>query len=213
MPELSGFRMARTSFWAPSHHLVFDLNRSDLLCLIIGDGDALAALKRQAEDLAIADYVLFTGWIDDPDRYSRYIGTADICVDSSPSNAYNDCCTTIKMMEYMAAGKPIVAFDLPEHRFTAQSCAIYARPNDELEFARAIAELIDAPQRRQAMGVIGRDRIEQQLAWSYSVSRLLEVYGNLSRSLRADGPSAESAGQSSGSRQTVRKRLRRHSRA
>ena len=175
-----------------------------MLCLIIGDGDALAALKRQAEELAVADYVLFTGWIDDPDRYTRYIATAEICVDSSPSNAYNDCCTTIKMMEYMVAGKPIVAFDLPEHRFTAQSSAIYALPNDELEFARAIAELMDAPQRRQAMGAIGRHRIEQQLAWSYSVSRLLEAYGNLlSRSLRADAPIAEPTSQGTESRQTA----------
>jgi glycosyltransferase involved in cell wall biosynthesis len=160
-------------------HLVFDLTKSDLLCLVIGKGDAQPALERQAEELSIADHILFTGWIDDPDRYHRYIASADICVDSSPSNAYNDRCTTIKMMEYMAAGKPIVAFDLPEHRFTAQASAIYARPNDEMEFARAIAGLIDDPTRRQALGAIGRRRIEEQLAWDYSASRLLEAYSIL----------------------------------
>ena len=59
-----------------------------------------------------------------------------------------------KMMEYMALGKPIVAFDLPEHRFSAQQAALYVRPNDELEFARALAELMDDPERRQAMGCV-----------------------------------------------------------
>ena len=61
----------------------------------------------------------------------------------------NDRSTVIKMMEYLALGKPVVAFDLPEHRFTAQGAAVYARPNDELDYARQIALLIDNPERRR----------------------------------------------------------------
>lgn len=172
--------------------LVFDLNKKDLLCLIVGDGDALPALRKQAQELAVDDYILFTGWIADLQRYARYISTADICVDSSPSNPYNACSTAIKMMEYMAAGKPIVAFDLPEHRFTAGSSAIYARPNDELDFARAIAKLMDDAPRRQAMGAAGRHRIEQELAWAYSIPPLLEAYSHLmSQPSRAAGSNTQ----------------------
>src|SRR5438876_12424828 len=32
----------------------------------------------------------------------------------------SDRSTMVKIMEYMSLGKPIVAFDLPEHRFTAR---------------------------------------------------------------------------------------------
>ena len=39
-------------------------------------------------------------------------------------------------MEYMAYGKPIVAFDLKETRFSAGDAAIYVRPNEEAEFAK-----------------------------------------------------------------------------
>jgi lipid II:glycine glycyltransferase (peptidoglycan interpeptide bridge formation enzyme) len=85
----------------------------------------------------------------------------------------------IKMTEYMALGKPIVAFDLPEHRVTAQAAALYVPPNDELEFARALAQLMDDPARRQAMGSFGRRRIEMELAWRYSVPKLLEAYRTL----------------------------------
>lgn len=160
-------------------HLVYDLRQTDLLCVIIGDGDALPSVKRLAQDLNIADYLYFTGWVEDPVTYASYIATADICVDPSPSNPYNDRCTMIKMMEYMAASKPIVVFDLPEHRFTAQSSAIYARANDESEFAKAIAELmVDAP-RRQSMGAAGRHRVEHQLAWEYSAPKLLDAYSSL----------------------------------
>jgi glycosyltransferase involved in cell wall biosynthesis len=161
------------------HHLTVTLDKKNVLCLIMGDGDALPELKRQAEELAISKYVLFAGWIEDPHRYARYISTADICVDPSPSTPYNDRCTNIKIMEYMASAKPIVAFDLPEHRLSAENSAIYASPNDELSFARAIADLMDDEPRRQLMGSLGRRRVEQTLAWSYSAAKMLSAYGDL----------------------------------
>jgi len=43
----------------------------------------------------------------------------------------------------------VVAFDLPEHRFTAQSAVVYVRPNDELAFAETLAALMDDPVRRR----------------------------------------------------------------
>ena len=61
----------------------------------------------------------------------------------------------IKMTEYMVFAKPIVAFDLPEHRVTAQGAAIYRNPNDEADFARNIAILMDDPDRRHTMGRLG----------------------------------------------------------
>jgi glycosyltransferase involved in cell wall biosynthesis len=82
----------------------------------------------------------------------------------------------IKMMEYMAVGKPIVAFDLPEHRFTAQGAALYARPNDELDFARQIVALMDDAQQRQTMEQVGQARVKAELAWSHQEKHLLKVY-------------------------------------
>ena len=156
--------------------LVYDLGKRDVLCAIIGDGHALPELKRLAREYSLEDYIWFTGWVDDPSAYIRYLSTADICVDPTPSCTSNDASTMIKLMEYMALGKPSVAFDLPEHRYSAQSAALYAKPNSELDLARAMAELIDDPQRRQAMGSFGRNRIETELAWSHSLPKLLEVY-------------------------------------
>jgi glycosyltransferase involved in cell wall biosynthesis len=97
-------------------------------------------------------------------------------VDPDPANAYNNRCTMIKMMEYMAFEKPIVAFDLPEHRVTAEQAAIYVTPNDELAFARALDQLMNDAPRRRVMGACGRQRIETTLAWHFSISKLLEVY-------------------------------------
>jgi glycosyltransferase involved in cell wall biosynthesis len=122
-----------------------------------------------------------TGPVSDADLL-RYLSATDICVAPEPSNAFNDRSTMIKIMEYMALGKPIVAFDLPEHRVTAQSAALYVPPNDELQFARGLAELIDDPARRQRMGGFGRQRIETTLAWRYSALNLLKAYGLVTQS-------------------------------
>ena len=161
------------------HHLVYDLGRRDVFCVLIGGlGSAQPSLRRLATQLGLDDYVWFTGWVSDADLL-RYIASADICVDPDPSNPFNDRSTMTKMLEYMAQGKPIVAFDLPEHRFTAQAAAMYARPSDELEFARAVAQLMDDPARRQAMGVFARRRVETELAWHYSARNLVEAYRRL----------------------------------
>jgi glycosyltransferase involved in cell wall biosynthesis len=79
-------------------------------------------------------------------------------------------------MDYMTFGKPIVAFDLPENRFTAGSAAHYVRPNDDLELARGILDLMADPERRARMGAAGRQRVESELAWANSVPPLLAAY-------------------------------------
>src|SRR6202008_967333 len=131
-------------------------------CVLIGPEDAAVGLEALTIELGLQDYVWRTGYIPHADLL-RYLSTADICVDPDPSNPFNDRCTMTKMMVYMALGKPIVAFDLPEHRFTAQEAALYVTPNDELEFARALVELMDDAERRKAMGSFGRQRAESTL--------------------------------------------------
>lgn len=159
-------------------HLVNTLGNRDVLCIIVGKGDMLASLRDLARDLGIEDHVWFTGWISDDDLV-RYLCTADVCVDPDPSNPFNDRSTMVKMMEYMALGRPIVAFDLPEHRVTAQEAAVYARPNDELDLARQIAALMTDPPRREAMGRLGRQRVQEELAWPHQTRHLLAAYAAL----------------------------------
>ena len=73
--------------------------------------------------------------------------------------------TMNKIMEYMALSKPIVQFDVREGRVSAQRASLYARPNDPIDFAEKILELLDNPERRMRMGKYGRERVEKTLAW------------------------------------------------
>jgi glycosyltransferase involved in cell wall biosynthesis len=158
--------------------LRYEMGRTDFFCVVVGGGDSLEDLKTAAAEARLEDYIRFTGWIPEDDL-RRYLSTADVCLDPNPSSPLNDVSTWIKVMEYMAVGKPTVSFDLKETRFTARDAAIYVRPNDVGEFAKAIATLMDDPARRQQMGAYGRARVEQDLNWDISAKNLLAAYDRL----------------------------------
>jgi glycosyltransferase involved in cell wall biosynthesis len=156
-------------------HLLYDLKRSDFHCVIMGTGDSLQDLRDLAENLQLNGCVELTGFISDEDLQAN-LAAADICVDPDPSSPLNDVSTWIKVMEYMAYGKPIVAFDLKETRFSAGEAAIYVEPNKEAKFAETIVKLMGQPELREKMGSYGRRRVEQELQWSKVGKNLLTAY-------------------------------------
>jgi len=159
-------------------HLVNGLGRTDFYCVIIGSGDSLYELRQLARELRIEDYVEFTGFIPD-EQMVRYLSTADICMDPNPSSPLNDVSTWIKVMEYMALGKPVISFDLQETRKSAGAAALYVHPNDEVQFAQAIAELMDDPAKRAQMGEYGKARVHSELSWHVTSQNLVRAYQHL----------------------------------
>ena len=159
-------------------HLLHGLKRSDFYCVIMGSGDSLQDLRDLAGNLQLNGCVELTGFISDEDLQAN-LAAADICVDPDPSSPLNDVSTWIKVMEYMASAKPIVSFDLKETRFSARDAAIYVEPNDEAEFAEAIAQLMDRPELQNKMGTYGRRRVEEELQWAKVGKNLLSAYETL----------------------------------
>jgi glycosyltransferase involved in cell wall biosynthesis len=170
-------------------HLRRDLGRSDFHAVFIGSGDAFESCRRLMNELQLEDCVEFTGRLPDVD-VRRYLSTADVCLSPDPKNALNDISTMNKLLEYMAMARPVVSFDLAEARVSAADAAVYASANDEHEFARLIAELLDDPARRQRMGEIGRERIERMLAWDVTKGNLIELYDRLTGTRRGSRESA-----------------------
>ena len=160
------------------HELIHNRHRQDIFCVLIGDGDQFLRLQALAHSLKIDQHTHFTGWLQRQDIVS-YLATADIGLSPDPSNELNDHSTMLKTMEYMAMGKPIVAFDLPETRYSAQEAALYAPPNSIDEFADKIETLLDNPEQRRAMGAYGRKRVEEELCWACTQKSLWQVYETL----------------------------------
>jgi glycosyltransferase involved in cell wall biosynthesis len=152
--------------------------RVDFLAVIVGSGPALGGLERLADQLGIGRLVRFAGYLVGDDLL-RHIAGFDICVTPDPSNPYNDSCTTVKSMEYMAMGKPVVAFDLPENRVTLGDAALYANGNDSRELAGLIARLIDDPGERALLGRRGRQRVVDHWSWERQQANLIDLYDAL----------------------------------
>src|SRR5262245_1222490 len=158
--------------------LLHDLKRSDFHCVIMGNGDSLRDLRDLAEKLQLNGSFELSVFVAAEDLHAN-LAAADICVDSDPSSPLNDVSTWIKVMEYMASAKPIVSFDLKETRFSARDAAIYVKPNNETQFAEAIAHLMDQPELQKEMGVYGRRRVEDELQWARVGKNLLTAYETL----------------------------------
>jgi len=159
-------------------HLLHGLKRSDFYCVIMGTGDSLQDLRDLAGNLQLNGCVELTGFVSDEELQAN-LAAADICVDPDPSSPLNDVSTWIKVMEYMASAKPIISFDLKETRFSARDAAIYVEPNNETEFAKAIAQLMDQPNLQKEMGHYGRRRVEEDLQWAKVGKNLLTAYQTL----------------------------------
>jgi glycosyltransferase involved in cell wall biosynthesis len=149
--------------------------RQDWNAVFMGDGDVLPAMVRLAGKLGISDHVEFTGMVGD-DRIVQVLSTADVCIAPDPPNAFNDRSTMNKIVEYMAIGRPVACYDLPEARVSAEAAAVYATAGDTTALAGAIASLLDDAPARERLGAAGRARVEGELSWTRSAEALRAAY-------------------------------------
>jgi len=173
-------------------HLRYDLKREDFYCVIMGNGDSLQDLRKLAAELKLNDHVELPGFVSDKDLQEN-LAAADICMDPDPSSPLNDVSTWIKIMEYMACGKPIVSFDLKETRYSAREAAWFVPPNDEMAFAKATEQLMEDSALCERMGRFGRERVEKELQWSVVSQNLVAAYRSLE--LRNTGVKNATSGQ------------------
>ncbi|MGY1522352.1 glycosyltransferase family 4 protein [Streptomyces sp. MN3] len=173
-----------------------EVGRTDWHAVFVGAGDTFDAMVELSRELGLDGQVEFTGRVPDADLV-RWLSTADVCLSPDPCNPLNDVSTMNKVLEYMVMGRPIVSFDLKEARVSAGEAAVYAKGDDEGEFAALIARLLDDPEQRSRMGKSGQERINGPLAWRNSQAALLAAYeaavegGAAARSGRERGTSLE----------------------
>jgi len=159
-------------------YLVKQRGRGDAQFVLIGPGSQVPQLKTLARQLHVENSVEFTGLLAH-ERVNSYLATADICVAPDPLNALNDRSTMIKHLEYMAFGKPVVLYDLKEGRSTLGNGALYARPNDPIDFADKIEALLESESLRKTLGEHGRKRVEEQLNWRVQSAKFVDAFARL----------------------------------
>jgi glycosyltransferase involved in cell wall biosynthesis len=158
--------------------IILDFHRTDIQFTLMGGGENLNHLRQMAGEMGLDGAVEFTGRVSN-ETVCETLSTADVCVAPDPVSPLNDKSTMNKILEYMAMSKPIVSYELTETVRSAADAAVYARENDEKDFARKITELLDDPSRREAMGKKGHERLLSTLSWEHSTRQLLAAYQSL----------------------------------
>lgn len=155
--------------------LVHKRGRQDIQFCLVGGGPSLDKLKAMARDLAVDEYVTFTGRVPDK-ALLTVLSSADVCVNPDRVNAMNDKSTMNKIIEYMAVSRPIVQFDVVEGRFSAGAASLYAEANNPADFASKIEEVLADPVRGREMGALGRQRVLSDLSWDHQIPTLISAY-------------------------------------
>jgi glycosyltransferase involved in cell wall biosynthesis len=167
------------------------LGRHDIHFTCIGAGPELPNLRRMNQEKKLEDTVTFTGYVPDAEVAEDSLDCRRVNPDKPCE--MNSFSTMIKIMEYMALGKPIVQFEGKEGRFSAQEASLYSDGLDHVaDFADKVLWLLDHPEERSRMGEFGRRRIEKDLAWEHSVNNLLAAYEKaFSKSARQSLPARD----------------------
>lgn len=156
-------------------HIVKREQRKDTHFVLVGGGTVIAGLQEIITRKNLEPYVTLTGQVSH-DQVATYLSSADLGVAPDPKNALNDHSTMIKIFEYMAFGLPVVLFDLKEGRRLAGPAALYAVPNDPIDFANQIIKLLNCKELREQLGENGRKRIEEKLNWEIEKVSLIRAY-------------------------------------
>lgn len=125
----------------------------------------------------LENYVEFVGEL--PRRtVATYLATSDIYVHPSKVEAS----IPLAIMEAMASGLPVVAYDLPYYREFLENFknVIIVEPNNVNGLSEILATLISQPSLRKQLGVQARTFVEKYLDWEKIVERYyIPVYRRL----------------------------------
>jgi glycosyltransferase involved in cell wall biosynthesis len=153
--------------------LVNQRRRTDIAFAIVGNGDTRAELLEEVERRRLSDSVFLPGEVGD-ESLRQWLSTADLCVSLDGSSPMNDRSLMVKVLEYMAMGRPILQFPLSEMRRVCGTATAYAREGDAGDLADEIQGLIDDPKARARLGEAAQRRLlEQGLTWPRQVPILL----------------------------------------
>ncbi|MEL7485773.1 MAG: glycosyltransferase [Pseudomonadota bacterium] len=151
--------------------LASDQGRSAWL-LLVGDGPAREALERAARTAGVADRFVVTGVVQRAEM-PAHAAAFDIALQPA-ATAY---ASPLKLFEYMALGKAIIAPDAPNIREAlAADEAILTPIDDDAAFAAALSRLVADADLRARLGAAARAALLRgRFTWAHNAERVERI--------------------------------------
>ncbi|HET7601217.1 MAG TPA: glycosyltransferase family 4 protein [Gemmatimonadales bacterium] len=142
-----------------------------VMVLVGGEGEAAAAIERDVAERGLTGAVRLVGR-KPREEIPGYLAMADVLVSPRRYGAN----LPLKVFDYLAAGRPIVATDVPAHRAVLdESLARLTAPSADA-LAEAIVELLQHPSRAAAIAESGRAYAARHFGWQRFVQAVSSIY-------------------------------------
>jgi glycosyltransferase involved in cell wall biosynthesis len=144
----------------------------DVRLLIAGGGPLRAELERRARALALAERLVFTGYVPEADKVDHF-NLADVFVFPSAMEGFG-----LAVGEAMSCGLPVVASDrgsIPELLVDGEG-GFLRDPAAPERFAEALRVVLGDADRRAVQGHANRARIDARFRWDRCVAATAAVY-------------------------------------
>ncbi len=148
------------------------------LALVGGPDDMADSLQRRWLDLGMPpERFLYAGHVP-PDEVPLYLSAFDVCALPLPAEThFAQYASPMKLFEYMAAGRAVIASDLPSWSdvVTDRETALLLPPDDAAAWSIAIQRLRDDSELRRRLGEKARARALAHYAWEARAKRILAL--------------------------------------
>ena len=146
--------------------------RPDAVLLIVGGGQADAELRALAADLGIHPHVRFVGPVV-YEEVPRHIAAADVCTAPMTRERLRSGSSAIKVYEYLACGRPVVASRIPGLEFLeSEDLGKLVPPEDAHALAAALEGVLSDAAWRRAAGERGRAFVLEHASWAAVAARV-----------------------------------------
>lgn len=150
---------------------------ANAVLMVVGDGPVRADLERLAADLSLQDRVRFTGVID-RDRVPDFVAAFDIALQP----AVVPYASPLKLFEYLALGKPVIAPRQPniEEILTGDDNALLFDPAAPGALEQALTRLCADPDLRARLSASAAATIDRlDLTWLGNARRVTQLAGQI----------------------------------
>ena len=149
--------------------------KKDFSFMIVGDGYQAEELKRLTLRLNLDGGFIFAGAVPH-NLVPQYIAAADVCVACFKENEVTLCKSPLKIVEYLASGKAIVANRVGEVPNMIQEAGILCPPGDAQSLAAGIINVLEDKELRERLEKLARQRAEEEYNWSVTAENILHAY-------------------------------------